>query len=127
MDSIVNVNMMMDEEQQLTLRLENIEAGVSVVVTLVYANCNNSERVALWESLEDMALSIQETWLVGGDFNVIVSKEEILRGLPFTVAKTKDFKHCKNICNLEDHWFKGSKYTWWNGRMNEECIFKRLD
>lgn len=23
--------------------------------------------------------------------------------------------------------FTGSKYTWWNGRTNQECIFKRLD
>lgn len=29
--------------------------------------------------------------------------------------------------NLEDMGFKGSKYTWWNGRTDDECIFKRLD
>lgn len=40
MDSIVNVTVIKDEEQQLTLRLENNKAGVSVVVTLMYAKCN---------------------------------------------------------------------------------------
>ncbi|XP_075103192.1 uncharacterized protein LOC142177960 [Nicotiana tabacum] len=32
-----------------------------------------------------------------------------------------------NTCDLFDLGFKGSIYTWWNGRAEEDCIFKRLD
>ncbi|XP_075095063.1 uncharacterized protein LOC142173382 [Nicotiana tabacum] len=32
-----------------------------------------------------------------------------------------------NTCNLFDLGFKGSIYTWLNGRAEEDCIFKRLD
>lgn len=90
------------------MRLENNEAGVVVVVTLVYAKCNPAERVVLWETLEDMALSIQEPWLVGGDFNVIISENEKIGRVPVTVAETEYFKHCINICNLEGPVFKSS-------------------
>ncbi|XP_070043307.1 uncharacterized protein [Nicotiana tomentosiformis] len=37
------------------------------------------------------------------------------------------FRHCVNSCNLVDLDFKGSIYTWWNGRAEKDCIFKRLD
>ncbi|KAK4731189.1 hypothetical protein R3W88_024177 [Solanum pinnatisectum] len=30
-------------------------------------------------------------------------------------------------CALEELKFTWSKYTWWNGRIGEACIFKRLD
>ncbi|KAH0713319.1 hypothetical protein KY289_009278 [Solanum tuberosum] len=66
-------------------------------------------------------------WLVGGDFNVIRNEEEKLGGRPVTNGEVVDFNHCINVCNLEDQGFKGIKYTWWNGRTDEDCIFKRLD
>lgn len=31
------------------------------------------------------------------------------------------------MCDLEDKGFIRSKYTWWSGRRDEDCIFKRLD
>lgn len=64
---------------------------------------------------------------MGGDFNVIISEEEKLGGLPVTVSKIKDFKRYINMCNLKDPSFKCSKFTWWNGRTDEDCIIKRLD
>lgn len=39
----------------------------------------------------------------------------------------RDFNHCINVYNLEDIGFKGRKYIWWNGRVEEDCIFKILD
>ncbi|XP_016558350.1 uncharacterized protein LOC107858150 [Capsicum annuum] len=74
-----------------------------------------------------MVNSIQHPWLVAGDFNVIKNKEVKPGGLPVIVNETNNFNYCISMCNLEECAFKESKYTWWNGRMDEECIFKRLD
>lgn len=60
-----------------------------------------------------------------GDFNGITDDDENLGGRLLTTAEAEDFNHI--ICNLEDQGFKESKYPWWNGRTDEECIFKRLD
>lgn len=38
-----------------------------------------------------------------------------------------DFAQCISNCGLTELNFIGSNYTWWNGRINEECVFKRLD
>lgn len=48
-------------------------------------------------------------------------------GLPLTEAEVRDFNRCINMCGLEDKDITRSKCTWWNGRTNEDCIFKRLD
>ncbi|KAH0722859.1 hypothetical protein KY290_005517 [Solanum tuberosum] len=85
------------------------------------------ERLQLWESLETIASSTSLPWLVGGDFNMISNVKEKLGGCPVVEREVEDFNHCINVCNLEDQKFKGSKYTWWNGRTDEDCIFKRQD
>ncbi|XP_075092414.1 uncharacterized protein LOC142172648 [Nicotiana tabacum] len=85
--------------QQLTLRLFHTESHVEFVLTLIYAKCDAIERIELWDSLYAMARDMDAPWLVGGDFNVIWDEEEKF----------------------------GSIFTWWNGRAEEDCIFKRLD
>lgn len=127
MDSIMEYTMISDEEQELTIRLENHNDGVVVIVTLMQAKCNQADRLQLWDFLGNMASTIQYPWMVGGDFNVIRSVEENLGGLSIIVNKIDDFNHCLNICNLEEAPFKESKFTWWKRRIHSECIFKRLD
>ncbi|KAH0721975.1 hypothetical protein KY289_005019 [Solanum tuberosum] len=105
----------------------NQSAGMDVMVSLVYAKCTQIDRLILWEFMSDLASTINLPWMVGGDFNVICNEKEKLGGRPVTEAEVRDFNYCINVCNLEDRGFKGSKYTWWNGRLEEECIFKRLD
>lgn len=117
-----------DEDQMLTLNLKNQNTGIEVMISLVYAKCTQGERLQLWESMEDIANTINLPWMVGGDFNVICNEEEKLGGrAAVTGAEVRDFNHCINVCNLEDMGFKRSKFTGWNGRIEEECIFKRLD
>ncbi|XP_047257567.1 uncharacterized protein LOC124889640 [Capsicum annuum] len=85
------------------------------------------ERVMFWNSLGNLSSNINDLWIVGGVFNVIRHTEEKLGGLPVTFEESKDFNHCISNCNLDKIAFKKSKFTWWNGRVDEECIFKRLD
>ncbi|XP_019224926.1 PREDICTED: uncharacterized protein LOC109206551 [Nicotiana attenuata] len=110
----------------LTLKLNHTESKVEFVLTLVYAKCDAVERIELWDSLYDIASDINLPWLVGGDFNVIWDEEEKFGGLPIHINEIDDFRQCINTCNLSDLGFKGSIYTWWNGRLEEDCIFERL-
>ncbi|XP_075085216.1 uncharacterized protein LOC142168440 [Nicotiana tabacum] len=74
-----------------------------------------------------MASDIELPWLVGGDFNVVLHKDEKIGRLPVHPPKYEDFAFCVNSCGLFDQVYKGSPFTWWNGRLNAECIFKSLD
>ncbi|XP_070041410.1 uncharacterized protein [Nicotiana tomentosiformis] len=81
----------------------------------------------MWDSIYAMARDMTMPWLVGGDFNVIWDEEKKYGGLPVSLNETDDFQHYINTCNLFDLGFQGSIFTWWNGRAEENCIFKRLD
>lgn len=50
---------------------------------------------------------MQEMWLVGGDFNVILTEEEKQGGLPFTNAEAQDFATCIATCALTELKYKG--------------------
>nr|XP_016513341.1 PREDICTED: uncharacterized protein LOC107830328 [Nicotiana tabacum] len=126
-DAVFEVTVMYNMVQQLSLRLFHTESHVEFVLTLIYAKCDAIERIELWDSLYEMARNMDQAWLVGGDFNVIWDEEEKFGGLPVSLNEIDDFRHCINTCNLFDLGFKGSIFTWWNGRAEEDCIFKRLD
>ncbi|XP_070045119.1 uncharacterized protein [Nicotiana tomentosiformis] len=66
-------------------------------------------------------------WVVGGDFNVVLHEDEKIGGLLVHPPEYEDFAFCVNSCDLFDIGYKGSPFTWWNGRPDEHCIFKRLD
>ncbi|XP_009796308.1 uncharacterized protein [Nicotiana sylvestris] len=121
------VDIVYDLEQQLTLKLTNMDTQLSFMVTFVYAKCDSIERIELWDSLYNLASDMSLPWLVGGDFNVIWDEEEKFGGLPVSLNEINDFRHCISTCNLGDPAFKGSIYMWWNRRGEDDCIFKRLD
>ncbi|XP_060211977.1 uncharacterized protein LOC132639556 [Lycium barbarum] len=121
------VTVMIDSVQQLTLKLHNVNSEEKLIVTLLYTKCDRMERIELWESLYYLASDMTLPWLVGGDFNVICDEEEKYGGLPVSLNEVEDFRHCINTCNLTDLGYKGSVFTWWNGRGFEDCVFKRLD
>ncbi|XP_060170505.1 uncharacterized protein LOC132601442 [Lycium barbarum] len=98
-----------------------------MVVTMVYAKCDEVETVNLWDCLCNISATMSMPWLIGGDFNVILNEEEKIGGLPVFPQEYKDFACCVNSCELSEVNFKGSPFTWCNGRINGECIFKRLD
>lgn len=97
------------------------------IVTLVYAKCDAIERIEIWDFLYHLASDMELPWLVTVDFNIILSKEEKYEGLTVYLSEVHDFAHCINTCALYDLGFKGSLYTWWNGRSDDACILKRLD
>ncbi|XP_019257605.1 PREDICTED: uncharacterized protein LOC109235806 [Nicotiana attenuata] len=121
------VDVMINMEQQMTMKLTNLDTQISFIVTFVYARCDAIERIELWDSMYYLARDMTLPWLVAGDFNVIWDEEEKFGGLPISMNEVNDFRHCVNTCNLSDLGFKGSIFTWWNGRAEDDCIFKRLD
>ncbi|XP_059302336.1 uncharacterized protein LOC132054310 [Lycium ferocissimum] len=116
-----------DNEQQITLKLFHQILNCHIVLTVVYASCDAGERRMLWDSISQVSNLFDLPWLVGGDFNVISTEEEKLGGLPVLYNEVADFNHCLSSCGLQDLGYVGSTYTWWNGRAEEACIFKRLD
>lgn len=60
------------------------ERNVSFKITVVYARCSSPERLKLREELEEIAMTTQVSWLVGGDFNTIMDESKKPGGFPVT-------------------------------------------
>ncbi|XP_059292598.1 uncharacterized protein LOC132046072 [Lycium ferocissimum] len=99
------------------------------------ANCNGKIWFFVADNIEVEVLSDSEQHIslkllfqdTGGDFNVVLNEEEKIGGIPVLAQDIEDFAFCINSCELEEIQFKGSPFTWWNGRASNDCIFERLD
>ncbi|XP_059315805.1 uncharacterized protein LOC132066520 [Lycium ferocissimum] len=103
---------------------DNIEVEV---LSNIFAKCSEVERLQLWDNIYSLANGMSLPWMIGGDFNVVLNEEEKIGGIPVLAQDIEDFAFCFNSCELEKIQFKGSPFTWWNGRASNNCIFKRLD
>ncbi|KAG6527939.1 hypothetical protein ZIOFF_010074 [Zingiber officinale] len=86
----------------------------------VYQETGNER--ALWEKLLDVKPVLDELWLVGGDFNVIMGLDEHSAGILYSPSAVSDFNDFLMLSGLLDAGFVGDKFTWTNTR-----VWKRLD
>lgn len=122
-----DVSVVSNSDQQLTVLMKNHFTALSFYATIVYAKCDSNLRLNLWEELYSISTGMDRPWLIGGDFNVVLNGEEKIGGVPVVAADVDDFKTCIESCDLSQVPFKGSPFTWWNGRAGDDCIFERLD
>ncbi|XP_019237102.1 PREDICTED: uncharacterized protein LOC109217316 [Nicotiana attenuata] len=103
-------------EQQVTVRVFQHDLRQHMMMSFVYAKCSAMERLELWDHLYYIASDMKLPWLVGGDFNVILHEDEKIGGLALHLPEYVDFAFCVNSCGLFEQGYKGSPFTWWNGR-----------
>ncbi|KAK8617723.1 hypothetical protein V6N13_080630 [Hibiscus sabdariffa] len=70
--------------------------------------------ITLWDSLSVVIDSLQESVIIGGDFNAVKDIEEHL-GAGVNVQSVRDFANFIKTNNLVDLPLSGSKYTWLKG------------
>ncbi|KAG5589342.1 hypothetical protein H5410_039856 [Solanum commersonii] len=113
--------------QHIPIFLLNQNSTFSCYATFVYVKCDSTQRLELWNDLYQLSEGMDRPWLIGGDFNRVLSGEEKIGELPIMADDYEDFKTCIEVCDLSQVQFKGSPFTWWNGRVGDDCIFERLD
>lgn len=65
----------------------------------MYAKNRVLERVELWNELEVIGSSIQEPWILSGDFNAILSSDDRM-GTHITPSEIQDFRNCVDHLQL---------------------------
>ncbi|KAG5610650.1 hypothetical protein H5410_021931 [Solanum commersonii] len=116
-----------DTNQQLSLNLCSQTLGISFLTTIVYAKCDKNLRMDLWGDILSLSNGISMPWILGGDFNAVLNGVEKIGGIPVVAADVEDFNNCVEACDVLQIQYKGSPFTWWNGRAGDDCIFERLD
>ncbi|XP_020586251.1 uncharacterized protein LOC110028653 [Phalaenopsis equestris] len=86
--------------------------------TFTYVGCTKDARKELWNRCQQ----VNSPWLVGGDFNCIISTTEKSGGRTPNLAKMNTFRDNIHRAGLFDLGFKGPNFTWKRG-----SIWERLD
>ncbi|XP_060959313.1 uncharacterized protein LOC133030549 [Cannabis sativa] len=92
--------------------------------TFLYAFNEDGGRIELWNELQQLVT--KEEWVVLGDFNEILHKEERV-GKKVKYKAAIEFANCIEICHLEDLKASGNFYTWCNKRQDDERIYSKID
>lgn len=80
-----------------------------------------------WTLLNRLSNLHDLSWLVGGDFNVILLDKRSLGGSDKTEKEIREFNEALNSCSLSDLGRDGPIFTWSNRRFKEGLIKERLD
>ncbi|XP_021866635.2 uncharacterized protein [Spinacia oleracea] len=112
---------------QCAIRLKN---GSQFECSFIYAHNSQQDRVALWKDLCTIVGSINDAWILMGDFNCVLNTDERV-GSAVRLHEIQDFQSCVNTCGLEDAKLNGNFFTWNNNNKawitqypNTEVCFK---
>lgn len=92
-----------------------------------YGNPEVDKRFHSWNLLEKLYENEDTPWIVGGDFNEIISNEEKSGGARRNDIQMESFRNVINSCKLLDVGYRGGKYTCRRGKSKDKRILERLD
>ncbi|KAL0292648.1 UNVERIFIED_CONTAM: hypothetical protein Scaly_2580500 [Sesamum calycinum] len=114
----VRCQVLVEHEQLLHVWLESNKWPKPLFVMAVYAKCDTVERRALWDALRAISVGASP-WIVGGDFNTVLSPDERSGGSAPSGIAMSDFHDAIADCALIDAGYVGSPYTWYNRRLRQ--------
>lgn len=95
----------------------------SWLITAVYASPRHNGRLQLWDELRCLTDTVDEPWVVLGDFNSIMAPHKRKGGSSnFSDRNMISFCNMIQSCDLLDAGFQGSPFTWKHAN-----LFQRLD
>ncbi|KAL0298203.1 UNVERIFIED_CONTAM: putative ribonuclease H protein, partial [Sesamum calycinum] len=126
--------------------LESLEVGVDIksesvrsrafnkrlhtkcLITVLYGDYDLIPRRNLWRALCNLsAITLNDPWLVLGDFNAVVDDSEVLGRAADTSVSMTEFRNCIRDSGLVQLPFTGCPFTWHNCSEGPRSLWKRLD
>ncbi|XP_074300529.1 uncharacterized protein LOC141631805 [Silene latifolia] len=114
------------ETKFIHVYVNELSSNKTFFITMVYTFIRVEERVPLWNKLKQFASNMNCAWLVCGDFNSVLRPNERL-GSQVTVAETKDFNECVEVCGLMEMCSRGAYFTWNNKHERRTRVYSKLD
>ncbi|XP_061354076.1 uncharacterized protein LOC133298753 [Gastrolobium bilobum] len=123
----VNVTLIRKQNQFIHVWVE-FPGKAGFFWTAVYASPQEENRRLLWEELKHIGRTMNEPWMLTGDFNEIVSGAEKKRGCPVDTNRCKLFSEVLDACGVMDLGGGGYRFTWKGPKFPYlDRVYKRLD
>ncbi|XP_038687586.1 uncharacterized protein LOC119986972 [Tripterygium wilfordii] len=97
------------------------------LLSVVYGSPDSSLRKLLWRDLNKEVLEIRGSWIVVGDFNSVISRDEVSSTNRTTMNRCSGFADWIFDQELIDMGFSGPIYTWTRGVKSDTFKGARLD
>lgn len=94
-----NVNIQIIETTDQYIHCKVRKDSFKSLLTVVYARNDVTLRHQLWNQLAQAGTNVQDTWLLSGDFNNVLTSEDII-GAPVTQSETQGFQNLVNVLQL---------------------------
>ncbi|KAK8292764.1 hypothetical protein V6Z11_D06G140800 [Gossypium hirsutum] len=104
-----------------------MEDGEKFRFTGFYGQTESSLRHQAWDMLRRVKSTVNEGWIVGGDFNAILNDAEKEGGRRKPRALVDEFKNILEELSLTDVRTCNGWFTWTNNREGNRLIKERLD
>ncbi|XP_019253761.1 PREDICTED: uncharacterized protein LOC109232443 [Nicotiana attenuata] len=124
--SNIEVQILMLDEQFIHCEVQERSTTFKTLVTVVYASNEVNKRQQLWEKLVNLGRTIQESWLLSGDFNNVLHTDDRI-GAPVTHNEIKGFQDALITLQLTQVKSLGWFYTWCNKQQPEKRVYSRID
>lgn len=102
------------------------DMSIAYYLSFVYGPPNYTTHPFFLQWIQAKSASISNQWLLIGDFNVILSREDKL-GHTGSSSSQNQFANCITSSNLIELPPKGCHFTWTNNRKDGELILEKLD
>lgn len=95
----------------------SIKSNLNFIIINVYGPIQTQAKKHVWNEIENFLLSnIEQTCLIGGDFNEILDPMEKWGGNNKITQSCLDFKDWAHKCNLLELKTRNEAFTWNNRR-----------
>ncbi|KAF5204611.1 Dnase i-like superfamily protein, partial [Thalictrum thalictroides] len=113
----LTVDVLVISDQYIHVRVSDLAAKSSYLLTVVYGRNNRYDRRKLWSDLCSFNIG-NEAWILSGDFNTCTDLEDKIGGNRLKQSDIIDIKDFLYSQELDDLPAKGGFYTWSNKSTN---------
>ncbi|XP_075084917.1 uncharacterized protein LOC142168152 [Nicotiana tabacum] len=102
-------------------------SNVSCALAVVYGyNCLEM-RKEIWQKLKNLAQTLNQPWLLWGDFNAIINPQDRVSKHGVTQVEVQDFANFCSDAMMSELPCRGEFFTWKYGQMGEDVVINRID
>ncbi|KAL0394537.1 UNVERIFIED_CONTAM: hypothetical protein Slati_4419900 [Sesamum latifolium] len=124
----IEVEILVVETQFVHCRVTDRKMHTKCLIMVLYGECDLIPRRKLWRGILQLSMgTMDEPWILMGDFNAVIDDSEVSGYAADTSASIAEFRDCVTDAELLHLPFMGANFTWHNCSDGGRSLWKKLD